>query len=72
MKQPDYASGTFAAVEEYFSERARLRGDLYGWGPVQSEPYLVARLLADPSALDLPVEIGGIKIVVMRVGEPYG
>jgi hypothetical protein len=39
-------------------------------GPVQSEPYLVARLLADPSAPDLPVEIDGIEIVVMRVGQP--
>ena len=60
----------FAPVERYFSERARIRGDLYGWGPVQAEPHPVARLLADPSAFDLPTEIEGIEIVVMRVGRP--
>jgi hypothetical protein len=60
----------FAPVERYFHERSRQRGDLYGWGPVRIFPHLVARLLADPSAFDLPAEIEGIEIVVMHVGPP--
>lgn len=70
MKQTTDSLERFAPVERYFSERARLRGDLYGWGPVQTQPHPVARLLADPTAFDLPAEIDGIQIVVMRVGKP--
>jgi hypothetical protein len=70
MKQSSDTAERFAPVERYFHERSRLRGDLYGWGPVQLLPHPVARLVADPTALDLPAEIEGIEIVIMRVGPP--
>lgn len=70
MQQSSDDLGRFAPVKRYYEERSRDRGDIYGWGAVQVEPRLIARLLADPAARDIPSNIEGIAITVMMVGRP--
>ncbi len=60
----------FEPIERYFIERSQAHEDIYGWGVLQGAPHPVARFLLDHEAVEVPSEIEGISIEVLRVSRP--
>lgn len=60
----------FRPVADYYQSRLAMRGDVYGWGQLSSQPTPTALLLVDPEATDVPSRIQGVDIVIQRVDTP--
>jgi hypothetical protein len=70
MRNDSELEKLFRPVADYYQSRLAAKGDVYGWGRLSGLPSPTALLLVDPTADEVPDQIGGIDIVVKRIEAP--